>query len=72
MTSVNPKTFQALVIAKALELYAQTGIKVNRAYTPKNMLAMANKLTGKPFKPRQYLEAATALREYAVDLECCE
>jgi hypothetical protein len=68
MTSINPYAYQALAIAKALELYAATGIKVNRAYTPKNMLAMAAKLTGQKYKARDYLQAAAALRAYGMSL----
>ena len=64
MTSINPSTYQALVIAKALELYARTGIKANRAYTPTAMMRMATKITGKTFRPRDYLPAAQALRDH--------
>lgn len=58
-----PQAYQALVIAKALELYAKTGIRVNRAYTPTAMIRMATKLTGQHFPARGYLQAAAALRE---------
>lgn len=57
--------FRALAIAKALKLYATTGIKVNRAYTPKAMMAMAAKITGQRFTARDYLGAAEALTTYA-------
>lgn len=53
--------FGAAVIASALRLYARTGIKANRAYTPKNMMAMATKITGKKFKARDYFGAADAI-----------
>lgn len=56
--------YRSIVIAKALRLYAKTGIKVNRDYTPKNMMAMATKLTGKKFAARDYLGAAEALEAY--------
>lgn len=56
---------QATILASALEMYHKTKIKVNRAYTPSNMLATATNITGKKFKRGQYLEAAKALREYA-------
>ena len=65
MQTTNPVSFQCLAIASALELYAKTGIKVNRAYTPTAMLATASHLTGKKFKRGQYVEAAAALREAA-------
>jgi len=54
--------YQCLAIAGALRLYARTGIKAGRAYTPTNMLATAAKLTGQKFKRGQYMEAANALR----------
>ena len=63
MTSINPEVYQALVIARALKLYAKTGIKANRAYTPTNMLRMATKITGKSFKRGQYMEAHDAIME---------
>lgn len=57
--------FQAVAIARALRTYAATGMKMNRAYTPGNMLAMAEKITGKTFKRGKYVEAADALKEWA-------
>lgn len=60
------QAFAALTVASALKLYANTGIKANRAYTPKNMMAMATKATGQKFKARAYLEAAEALRAWAL------
>lgn len=57
--------YAAIVVAKGLEVYEKTGMKVNRAYTPKNMMTMAAKVTGKKFKARDYLGAAAALREWA-------
>lgn len=57
--------FQATTIATALRTYARTGMKMNRAYTPGNMLKMAEKITGKKFKRGQYTEAADALKEWA-------
>lgn len=65
MTSVDPRTFQLLVIASGLKLYAATGMKPNRAYTPKAMMAAAAALTGKTYKPRAYLEAAADLTRLA-------
>ena len=58
-------TFRAYVIASALDLYAKTGIKANRAYTPTAMLRVAKEITGKTFKRGQYAEAAAAIREWA-------
>lgn len=63
--SYNPSTYQAVAIAHALEFYNKTGTQVNRAYTPKNMLQMAEKITGQKFKARDYLGAAKALKQWA-------
>jgi hypothetical protein len=58
--------FRALAVASALRLYAKTGMKVNRAYTPKNMLAVATAETGRTFKgANKYNDAADALTELA-------
>lgn len=57
--------FQATVIASALDLYRKTGLKANRAYTSRNMMATAAAITGRKFKARDYEAAAKALREWA-------
>ncbi len=57
--------YRATVIASALRLYAQTGMKANRAYTPSNMLAAATQITGKTYKRGHYLRAAFDLTEWA-------
>lgn len=59
---MNPKIFQALSIAKGLEVYADHEIKVNRLWTPKAMMAKASEMTGLTFKARDYRVAARALR----------
>jgi len=56
------KGVQCLTIAKALEVYADTGMIVNRQYTPRNMMRTAEQLTGEKFKLRDYKGAAAALR----------
>jgi hypothetical protein len=56
------------VIASGLLFYARTGMKPNRAYTPKAMMQAAEKYTGKKFKARAYLEAAEALTTHAYEL----
>ena len=61
MTSIDPTYFQLRVIASALKLYAQHKLRVNRAYTPKNMIRAAELLTGRKFKPRDYMGAHKAL-----------
>jgi hypothetical protein len=57
--------YQCVAIASALRLYAKTGMKVNRAYTPKAMMDTAAALTGKKFKARDYVGAADALKALA-------
>ena len=59
------QVFRAKTIASALRLYAKTGMKVNRAYTPTNMLAAATQITGTKFKRGQFEEAAKALTDWA-------
>lgn len=67
--SVDPQVFRALLVAKGLEFYVKTGgMKLNRQYTPKNMLAVATEVTGLKFKARDYLGAAAALRAHAETL----
>jgi hypothetical protein len=57
------------VLASALRLYAQTGMKANTAYTPSAMLRAAERWTGQKFKRGQYLEAAKAVALVADDLQ---
>jgi hypothetical protein len=57
--------FQARVIAAGLRLYARTSIKPNSAYTPRNMMAAAARITGRKFAARDYLNAAEALDTWA-------
>ena len=56
-----PRLWQALAIKHALRLYAATGIKANRSYTPSNMLKAASKITGNAYKRGQYQEAVADL-----------
>jgi len=60
-------TFRAVAIKSALRMYANTGMQVNRAYTPKAMLAAASEITGKPFKRGQYKEAIAALESWLAE-----
>lgn len=53
--------FAMLTVKSALKLYAKTGIKVNRNYTPSAMIRTASRMTGQAFKPRDYLGAVAAL-----------
>jgi hypothetical protein len=65
-TGNNIKRYQALVISKALEFYADTGKRVNRAYSPMAMMRMARNITGNHhLLERDYRGAARALREWA-------
>jgi hypothetical protein len=69
MTSINTpeqiSAYQCLVIASALKLYAKTGMKAARAYTPANMIRAAEAMTGQKFRARDYMGAANALRALA-------
>lgn len=56
--------FRAIAIKHALLLYARTGMKANRMYTPKNMIAAASQITGQKFKPRDYVGAANGIEEW--------
>jgi hypothetical protein len=53
--------YQAIVIKHAIKFYAKTGMKVNRAYTPTNMLRVASKITGHPYKRGQFDQAVADL-----------
>jgi hypothetical protein len=53
--------FAMAAIASGLRLYAATGMKPNRAYTPSAMMQAAERYTGQTFKKRDYLGAADAL-----------
>lgn len=57
--------FRAKVIASGLRLYAKTGMRPNRAWTPTAMLKAANALTGHVYRRGQYEAAACALDELA-------
>jgi hypothetical protein len=59
--------YRATVIESALRLYAKSGLRVNRAYTPAAMMRVAAEITGKKFKARDYLGAADALRAWRTD-----
>ena len=57
--------FACLTVATAMKMYARTGIKANRNYTPKNMLAFVEQQTGRKFKRTQLSEAADWLLDFA-------
>jgi hypothetical protein len=56
--------FVAVTLRSGIKLYAATGIKPNRMWTPKAMLAKASQITGKPFKARDYAGAIAALSDW--------
>lgn len=62
---MTPQIYQALAVASALRTYAKTGMKVNSAYTPKNMLATASKITGKTYERGDLEKAAADLKAWA-------
>lgn len=57
--------FVATTLHHGLRLYANTGMKPSRAWTPKAMMAKASEITGKRFRARDYLGAADAVKEWA-------
>ena len=63
--TISPSVYQAVVLARALDLYAATGIKANRAYTPSAMMRTASAITGQTFKRRDYRGASVALMAHA-------
>lgn len=69
MATIDPRTYQALAIKHGLLAYARSGLRVNRAYTPRAMLNTAAKITGKTFKRGQYTEAADALQAWIDERE---
>lgn len=62
--------FRAKAIAGALKLYAKTGMKANRAYTPSAMLAAAKEITGKDYRGKtKYMDAYEGIMEWARAME---
>jgi len=47
-------TFQAITLKSGIKLYAKTGMKPNKAWTPTAMLRTAGNITGKTYKRGQY------------------
>jgi hypothetical protein len=58
--------YRATAIEHGLRLYAKTGMKPNRAWTPSAMLQAATGITGKPYKRGQYVKAADDVKAWAV------
>lgn len=65
--------FAAAVVASGLRLYAKTGMRPNRAYTPTNMMKFARHWLGpersQGLKARDYLEAAERLSQLVQELK---
>lgn len=62
-TGEEVSVYAMITLKSALSLYAKTGMKVNRAYTPTAMMRTASRMTGKTFKARDYAGAIAALEE---------
>lgn len=62
---MTPELYRAVVIATGLRLYARTGMRPNRAWTPTAMMRVAREITGRTFPARAYMEAADALSAWA-------
>jgi len=59
----DPNLYRALAIAKALKLYDNIGMKVNKAYTPTAMLRSAARITGNNYKRGEYMKAHDDIME---------
>lgn len=57
VTGESVNVFAALAVKSALSLYIKTGMKANRAYTPKNMREFVTRLTGKTYKASELQKA---------------
>lgn len=58
------QVYTATVLKNGIALYARTGLRPNRAYTPKAMMAQAALITGRTFRARDYAAAVAALQEW--------
>jgi hypothetical protein len=59
VTGRGVRVVQAMAIRKGIEFYARTGMRINRAYTPKNMLLTAANITGESYGTRWTATAYT-------------
>lgn len=59
--------FRATSIASGLRLYAKTGMKPNRMWSPTAMLDAASNITGVKYKRGQYDQAADDLQKWAIE-----
>jgi hypothetical protein len=56
-------------LAMHLRLFAETGIRPTRGVGPKQMLAMAGKVTGKTYKRSECLVAAADLSKWVQEMK---
>ena len=54
--------FRALCTAQALEMWVKHKMLTTRGAKPSYLMRLATQITGKTFKPRDYLGAAAAIR----------
>jgi hypothetical protein len=60
--------FAAFALASGLSLFAKTGLRPNRQWTPTAMLKRAGEITGKKYKRGQYEQAAADVRAWATEM----
>lgn len=58
---MEPSVYQAIAIKTGLSFYRKYGKRINRMYTPANMMRTAAHITGRTFKARDYATAEQAL-----------
>jgi hypothetical protein len=49
MAELDPRTYQAIAVKRAISFWIKHSMKVNRAYTPTNMARTAGHITGKTY-----------------------
>ena len=50
---IDPKIYQVIAVKHGLKA-CKVGMRLNKAYTPKNLKLMTEKITGQKFKARDY------------------
>jgi hypothetical protein len=55
------QTYRAIALKHGLRLYAKTGLRPNRMWTPSAMLLAAAEFTGKKYRRGEYERAASDL-----------
>lgn len=64
---MTPQIYQAIALKTGLELYSKYRMKPNKAWTPKAMLATAERITGKTYKRGQFVRAIEDLSDWIQD-----